>query len=97
MIATTAPLWGHESREAVAARLFDHIEALLSGPEKRGFPKNRPRLCRAYAARVRKARELLTVERVFHEESIPLWDSVYRLERKARAGGWLDAYGRWMA
>ena len=87
-IATTAPLWGHESREAVAARLFDHIEALLSGPEARGFPKSRPRLCRAYAARLRKARELLTAERVFHE-SIPLWDSVNRLERKAREGGWL--------
>ncbi len=90
MIATTAPLWGHESREAVAARLFDHIEALISGPESRGFPKSRPRLCRAYAARLRKARELLTAEVVLSASDHSHHTlRLLTIERKARAGGWL--------
>lgn len=89
-IATSAPLWGHDSREAVAARLFDHIEALLSGPEALGFPKKRPRRCRAYAARVRKARALLKAETVLSGTSHNVL--TYRalcVEQVARAGGWL--------
>ncbi|KKN69877.1 hypothetical protein LCGC14_0437010 [marine sediment metagenome] len=89
-VATTAPLWGHESREAVAARLFDHIDALLSGPELRGFPEGLPRLCRAYAARVRKARELLTAEVVLSASDHSHHTlRLLTIESKARAGGWL--------
>lgn len=89
-VATTAPLWGHDSREAVAARLFDHIEALISGPEALGFPKKRPRRCRAYAARVRKANDLLKGEAVLCEVDVfNLRMRLLAIQMMPSAGGWL--------
>ena len=64
MIATTAPQWGHNHPDAVAARLTEHLDALLASPEARGFPPSRPRRCASNAARVAKARELLEGETV---------------------------------
>lgn len=89
-IATSVPTWGHNKRVDIAARLFDHIDTLLDGPEVRGFPKGRPRRCRVYVARIRAARKLLGSEVVLSTVGRRHLDArVTALERTAREGGWL--------